>query len=469
VTVAAATGAILAVTAGGVVAATDFGQYRDNQLRALSVAQFGVAAPLERSSSASISKEQAVANPAALATLAAPLKARVVTSSAAPNIDMMALWPDDSKPTHLIACNEEGTGQPGLQRIDLKTGAAETILTGTSSCDPVRRTPWGTILFGEEAGGGPQGGRVYELIDPLGTTGVTLDRATGTFGGGTGADHFAVRPALGRLSFEGFAVYASGLAYFGDEQRPDRGTPGGAYFKFVPAQPRAAGATPITALDQSPLAAGSVFGLRLGTRSGNTDYGQGTQTGFGTWVPIPAGAEPDLRAQAVALKLTGYYRPEDIDIDRQAEAAGRVHFCGNNTGNESDDQNYGEAICVTDGTLAEALANTATPEAQLFVVGSPALAMPDNMAYQPGRGNWIIHEDADTEYLTPHADDLWDCLPDGEDPDLLSDGCVCIGTLNDLGAEWTGGIFDATGKRFFVSVQHNATGKGVVLEITGWL
>lgn len=31
-----------------------------------------------------------------------------------------------------------------------------------------------------------------------------------------------------------------------------------------------------------------------------------------------------------------------------------------------------------------------------------------------------------------------------------------------------GGIFDASGTRFFVSVQHNVTGHGVVLEVTGW-
>ena len=43
-----------------------------------------------------------------------------------------------------------------------------------------------------------------------------------------------------------------------------------------------------------------------------------------------------------------------------------------------------------------------------------------------------------------------------------------IGTLNDLNAEWTGGIFDASGDRFFVSIQHNVTGHGVIFEITGW-
>jgi len=30
----------------------------------------------------------------------------------------------------------------------------------------------------------------------------------------------------------------------------------------------------------------------------------------------------------------------------------------------------------------------------------------------------------------------------------LSDGCIRIATLNDLEAEWTGGVFDASGKHF---------------------
>ena len=175
----------------------------------------------------------------------------------------------------------------------------------------------------------------------------------------------------------------------------------------------------------------------------------------------------NLRAAAATFKLTGYYRPEDIDIDQAALAQGHVRWCGNNTGNEAEDHNRGEAICVTDGTLEQALANTATPELQYFVIGNPELAMPDNIAYQPGRGNWIIHEDGDGPEVGRN-NDIWACLPDGEDDDQLSDGCVRIATLNDLTAESTGGVFDATGKRFFVSIQHNITGHGVVLEITGW-
>ena len=47
--------------------------------------------------------------------------------------------------------------------------------------------------------------------------------------------------------------------------------------------------------------------------------------------------------------------------------------------------------------------------------------MPDNIAYQPGRGNWIIHED-------------------GDGPE--------VGRNN--------------------GVQHNVTRHGVILEIAGW-
>jgi hypothetical protein len=32
----------------------------------------------------------------------------------------------------------------------------------------------------------------------------------------------------------------------------------------------------------------------------------------------------------------------------------------------------------------------------------------------------------------------------------------------------TGGIFDASGKNFYVSIQHNISGKATILDITGW-
>jgi secreted PhoX family phosphatase len=367
----------------------------------------------------------------------------------------MALFPA-THPTHIIACNEQGTAQPGVQRIELATGTATTIVTGTTSCDPLHVTPWGTVIFGEES----STGHVYEMIDPLSITGATLDRVTGI----ASTDKIVQRPALGSVAFEGIATLPNGVTYYGDELGPSNGAPGGSYYRFIPAHPWAGGA-PIIALAASPLAAGSVSVLKVGQ---GTASGQGMSQGIGTWVPVtPAASGGSLRPAAVAAKATGFFRPEDLTLDLRALAAGNVRACGNNTGRE-EARYYGETICLTDGTVAAATAGTSEPEIQVLVLGSPAINMPDNIEYQSSRANWIIHEDGDTEFGSPHNNDLWSCLDDRGDEDLQSNDCLRIASLNDLTAEWTGGFFDPTGQHFYVSVQHNKTGFGVVLDITGW-
>jgi hypothetical protein len=288
----------LATTAGA-SAGFDFGTWRDRQLTTDSQRLFGVKKPLKESSKESVDQATAEADPTSLATVANGLHVEVATSdpNAGANIDMIALWPNDSHPSHLIVCNEvDDTTLPGVQRVRLSDGSVETILSGTISCDPVRRTPWDTILVGEENG---SSGQVIEIIEPLVTTEVVFDRVAGTASGGTGAANVASRRALGRLSFEGLALYPNGVLYYGDENRPATGTPGGAYFKFIPTTPWPGGT--ISDLSQSPLISGTIYDLCLGKRSGNTDYGQGSNTGLGTWVPIPPAADPnagqDLRAQ----------------------------------------------------------------------------------------------------------------------------------------------------------------------------
>jgi len=417
---------------------------------------FGVVKGLESSSTQDIDAATAAANPLKLATLARGLDARVLTAgNAAPNLDMMALWPVDH-PTHLLACNEQGPAQSGVQRIDLATGVAETIVTGTQSCDPLHITPWGTVIFGEET----TTGHVYELIDPLSVTNATLDRVTGLASTGK----IVQRPALGAIAFEGLGILPNGVTYYGDELGPINGAPGGSYYKFVPSYPFAGGA-PIGTLADSPYAGGSISVLKIGQ---GTNTGQGMAQGIATWLPMtPAPGTGSLRPGASAVRATGFYRPEDLTLDLRRLDLGDVRFCGNNTGRE-EARYYGEAICVTDGTLASATAGTSTPEVQILVPGSPEINMPDNIEYQPGRGNWIVHEDGDTEFVRPHNNDLWSCLDDRGDEDLQSDGCLRIASLNDLGSEWTGGFFDPTGQHFYVSIQHNKTGFGVVLDITGW-
>jgi secreted PhoX family phosphatase len=449
----------------------DFGQEVEALAAAQSIKLFGVVKPLSASSTLSISAAMANADPTKLVTLAKGLTAKVVSASANldPNIDQMALWPDSVHPTHIIACNEQGSGQEALQRISLSTGEPEDIVaSGLTSCDPVRITSWGTILFGEENG---TAGRVFELLDPLTTTGVTI---SGSGAATTVSDtaHVAFRPALGLVSFEGMALYPNGVMYFGDENRPGNGNPGGAYYKFIPSTLWNGGA-PITDLANSPMASGIVYGMRVGKRSGNTDFGQGNEFGHGTWIQITGAPPINLRAAATTLQLTSYYRPEDFEIDPVALADGVVRFCGTNTGEDTQggDNHWGETACVTDGTLAEA-ANTvtlSTPEYQPLVLGNFEFAMMDNIAYQYNADNWVINEDGEGPVATPpRNNDIWSCVDDGDDTDILADACARVITLNDLTAESTGGIFDASGTRYFVSIQHNVTGHGVILEIDGW-
>jgi len=456
------TTAVIAITAGlavavgttvAAIAGGDPGQQLQDQLEAHSVQYFGVTSGLQASSTEDI--DDPAAPPLSFATLAKGLSARVVTSGvAAPNLDMGALWPVND-PQWLLYCNEQGTSNPGVQRIDLATGAATTILSGVTSCDPLHVTPWGTVVFGEET----SDGHIWEMVQPESITGATVNRITGA----SSDPRIVRRDALGSVAFEGVTFLPSGVGYYGDELAPSNGTPGGAFHKFVPAHPRT-DTTPITDLTDSPLTSGAIYALRVGQGS-NT--GQGMAQGDGTWVSVTPSATGSLRPGDRAALATGYYRPEDLNLDEKALTNGQVRFCGTNTGREQAHY-YGEMICIADGSAATATTNAATPQVQLLVEGSPALNMPDNVAYQPGRGNWILHEDAETDFEGPHNNDLWSCLDDGTDNGLLSDGCLRIATLNDLDAEWTGGFFDPTGEHFYVSIQHNDTGKGLILDITGW-
>ena len=427
---------------------------------------FGVDKTLPESSTRSLSEAQALAKPTDLVTLAKGLKATVVAAgpddNVGPNADQMVLWPP-SKPTHLILVNEEGTAEPGLQKVDLKTGKTTTILTGIDDNDPVRATPWGTVIFGEEA----SDGAMYEILDPLNPAleGTVVDRATQVF---TPATSKIKRiDALGFNAFEGLAILPNGVTYYGNELAPTNGAAGGAFYKFVPTTPWVAGTAPITNLSQSPYANGSVYALRVGT---STNHGQGIQNGTGSWQPLAGASGHQLTPLAQAAHATGYYRPEDIDIDQKALTAGNIRFCGNNTGRDASGY-WGETVCITDGTVAASASSSTTPQVQLLVQGSQSINMPDNIAYQASRSNWIVHEDGSTGTQPTGVgpnNDLWDCLDDGADIDTLTDGCVRIGSLNDTTAEWTGGFFDASGKNMYVSIQHNISGYGTILKITGW-
>ena len=454
--------AVLVALAGTALGAyfDDWGLDRQTQMENKSQTLFGFGQPLTQSSTANLNQAQALANPAGLVTAAKGLKVGVVTAGKAPpDIDQMVLWPK-SNPQYILACNEQGTGDPALIKVSLATGASTTIASGITECDGIRTTPWGTVLFSEE--GGATGG-AYEIIDPLSVVGATINRTTGV----SSSPNIRRINAFGFLSFEGWVILPNGVTYYGDELGPSNGTPGGAFYKFIPSTPWSGSGT-ISSLDQSPYNAGNVYSLRVGQGSNS---GQGDAYGIGSWsflASLNSASNQQLRALATANNRTGYYRPEDISIDDAALAAGNVRFCGNNTGRDAA-RYWGETTCTTDGTVAGSTSPSSVPEVQLFVQGAQQFNMPDNVAYQPNRGSWVINEDGSTDAVNNNlSNDIWDCLPDGADVDTLSDGCVRVAVLNDLDAESTGGFFDPSGKHYYVSIQHNSSGFGTVLDITGW-
>jgi hypothetical protein len=486
---------IAGLTAAGLVATTaakspkaDFGAWVAAQISAHSEQLFGFTNPLDQSALGPFSGPSVDAF-----ELAHGLTATLVSTAVHNSADQIALWPDDNHPTHLFVCDEDSSN-PAVQRVDLSKPAnanATTIVTGLDSCDPVRRTPWGSIIVGEEAG---LTGGFYEILDPLSINSPinVTNRDAGTT---SDAAHLVKRKAVGSLSFESFAIREDGTMIYGDELAPSGGAVGGGIYKFVPTAPYLGGGQ-ITLPHLSPFANGTVFGLRVAA-AGSSNWGQGAETGKGLWVQVntlamgvvDANGNILLRNAQVLQRFTGYYRPEDMDIDPIAADDGVFRACWANTGRQShaggstveNSAVASEIMCLTEEPPSAAVPAPATgtiPTVERFVPGSRQANMFDNVAFQPHTGNLVILEDGATSIVKPggtsepRGNDMWICLPDGTDEDIQTDGCVRFASLRDTSSEPTGFIFLGSGEEAFVSLQHRATdvanNRGTLLKISGF-
>ena len=471
----------------------DFGSFVADVLADRSEQLFGIGRPLEESA---LGPYDGADNLQAI-KVAQGLHVSLVSSNVASAADQIALWPDDDHPKFLFVCDEETT-DPAVQRVDLSKPAASnatTIIKGLSSCDPVRRTPWGTIIVAEEAGAT---GGFYELFEPDKIN--TVISVTDRDGGVTSDPRLVKRKAVGSLSFESFAIKEDGTMIYGDELAPSGGKAGGGIYKFVPAVPYQ-GNGPITVPGLSPFATGLVYGLRVAAQ-GSANWGQGAETGNGAWVAVNlAGANVvDAKGNIIlrnaqALQLfTGYYRPEDMDIDPIALEDGIFRACWANTGRMSHTdsslvENSGvkpEIMCLVENppsTFAPSPVTGTIPTVDRFVAGSEERGMFDNVAFQPHTGNLVILEDNSVDSVTnlnpltteKRGNDLWICLPDGDDDDVLTDGCVRFASVRDTSAEPTGFIFRGSGESGYVNIQHRAvndaagnTNHGALVKISGF-
>jgi hypothetical protein len=480
-----------AFAASAMAAGPDFGQKVELLMKAQSLSLFGFLQPSTAFTTNVPRAPGQTAND--LVQVAPGLTATLLTRKAASDSDMLAFWPNATAPTHAIFCIEggravinAGTGKlnPAVQRINLTTGAVETILRGMDRCDGIRTTAWGTVLATEET----TNGGAYEILDPLTTTNhVVTSRGASTTTIGIGqvvpativddlgnpSTKVTKHVALPAMAWEGLDITATGVVYGGDERRPGSGyaspnvadSDGGGLFKFIPTSPWTGGT--LTNLANSPFAAGTSYAFRA--LCSNGQWGQGCEIGRGQWVAVDPTYAP---LDANTKQATGYYRPEDGHFDPKFTGAG-VRFCWTNTGNTGF-SNYGEVVCLTDPTPAS---GTSVPVANRFVEGDTEFNALDNMDFQPSTGNMYVIEDNSNG-------DIFACLPDGLDRDIKTDGCVRILTVKDQSAEPTGFTFTADGKTAYVSIQHSSDaaciagsdcenvddyGTDDIVKITGWV
>jgi len=454
---------IILLTVSPTLTWADFGQTTEQNLRQLAPLRFGIDNDIGNSAQMPVGFIRDKSRSAdQLVKVANNLQVEFVTRNAAERSDQMTLYPA-THPTHIIACIESkldtlsnGKKNPSIQMTRLADGQVTTILRGMNRCDGIRLTPWGTILVTEEA----DDGQAYEIIDPLNTIENTLvSRQTGVIEGET-ANNIVKRDALTTKRWEGIAILDTGVIISGEELRPGAysdatgrsDTDGGAIYKFIPETFFSGGQ--ISDLTQSPLVAGKNYALQVSCFGDKIQFGQGCEVGNASWIEVSAA---NARIDANNNGATGFYRPEDLHRDPNYTGTG-IRFCWTDTANEGA-SNYAELMCAIDNKPTEANMAELSVRINRFVIGNPDMNSFDNLDFQPGTGIHYIVED--------HTNgDIWACLPDGKDRDILSDGCLKVISIVDATAEPTGFFFSDDGQTAYFTIQHSHDAEG--LEVDGF-
>jgi secreted PhoX family phosphatase len=307
--------------------------------------------------------------------------------------------------------------------IDLKTGETKLIANDPSwnAVDGIRWTPWGTVLFAEETGGG----RLFEieLNEDMMSAAAINDR-----------------PAVGRIAHEGIDLDADGNVYVVDEFRGRTSdcngmTPcGGGIYKFVPNS-------------YGDLSAGDLYvlGIEADTRRDGT--------GQGVWLgPIdPANA----REAGSMAGGQSYQRPEDIEVIGDTLYVAVTEGPRDEYGKEMFD---GRVLSINLKTMK--VANFIKPGVNVPVeINKPGQAgfqtgfdSVDNLAEAPN-GDLVVIEDnvpSDIWFASKHTDEFG-----------ASKKVKLFASLSDPGAEGTGLYFSPNDPNtLYVNVQHSAVADG---------
>ena len=110
---------VLAVGTAAAVAGFSFGSFRDQQLAGHSGQLFGVGKPIAEIVESTDHPGCGTGRSDQARHPGQGAPCRVVTTKGPAVDDQISLWPNSENPTYIIVCNEQGTADPGLVRIEL--------------------------------------------------------------------------------------------------------------------------------------------------------------------------------------------------------------------------------------------------------------------------------------------------------------------------------------------------------------
>lgn len=319
------------------------------------------------------------------------------------------------------------TGSAGVKRFDTQTNTSLDIVapgrSGFVSGDASRWTPWGSYITAEESWGtGSSKGRLFEITNPVSTTG---DAST----------FFEVRDVIPHVSHEGLTFDKDNNLYFIDELN------GGSIYKYTSTNPLATNGSDY-------FAAGQTFALKVGAGSNSNAAGAFSWEAItnvkggplaSTFSALLDDRTMDGRLAADLVQATEYQRPEDLEIRTLADGSQQLFVATTTTHDVW-------TIDLGMNTINQFVTRNTIDEATGLAVGN-ALTNPDNLAID-AEGNMYIIEDQPGGQA-----DIW--FARDADKNGVAESVARWASMNTTGAEPTGLYFDKFDPNVaYVNVQH---------------
>ena len=305
---------------------------------------------------------------------------------------------------YLYRTHEVGSNG-SISVIDLKTGESKVIAqdAGWRRLDGLRWTPWGTLLFAEETGGG----RLFEaFLDPSDPSVVV---------------EVHERRDVGILRHEGIEALGDGTVFVIDELN------GGSIFRFVPTT-------------RGDLSHGQLYALKLtGLADADQKWSSSTfnqKVGAFEWVALDMDqVRVDADAAADAVSATEFGRPEDVEV------IGSTLYVANTT------EDRVVAIDLNKQVLTPFVQAGVNVPVENPGAGVTGFNNPDNLAQGPDGRLWMVEDNFMSDVFVAGKD---------LDHDGVADSVDHFAALKDSGAEISGIYFGKDPKTLFLNIQHPA-------------